>query len=625
MHNRRSILVQPSKLKADVSYWCDRLERHQALAKVHSLVIQEFCVSEWAGHPMLGDMPAVEHMNLLDDDDVFLDLPELSLYMPVALKYAHHSTEDKGMAPWECLAEFVARLPALSDLYYDLSKTPPNCVLQAVQRSQSQLHLSRLWFCDYLRYENRAPTELCVLRSPGLRGITARSCGYDINGGEDYTHEAILSLVNESNSEIEHLSLLTDHEGLAQNMFYSLQDHYPRRPWPGFNDSKGIPSGHRANLKSFELGGAGYVRMDLLETSFRKCNMSALTTLKLRIPSSHRGFRWLATQVKLPSLTTLVLGETDDGAKLRFDGCGNRNPVSEFLASLPPLKVIRFIGDIDQTSLDVTMQVHGQSLKRLWFPHPRERCKTFFDPTRVRSIESNCPMLEDLSLSIPRSFGDMREVEMYRALGGLPRLQRLAIALDCEDTSLHARDEDDCDPTPIYPDFDGLDEEGAGGQLARTMGFGRRVWKGHIRRAIQNSALDEGLARSIFATIRESKPRGDDILPLQRLELRPVRGIYTAESRDTIEEVGRWWLLRKEQLYSSNVIATELRCPADLDEERYGRRAGEDDLDSGMKAIYRKIWPSASSLSAANNGNLAWKAFPLATEPFSSDKHPNVS
>ena len=124
---------------------------------------------------------------------------------------------------------------------------------------------------------------------------------------------------------------------------------------------------------------------------------------------------------------------------------------------------------------------------------------------------------------------------------------------------------------------------------------------------MQNAAVDEVLARSIFHTIRYAKPPGERNLTFSRLELRPCRGIYIVEASEVIEVIGQWWILESSITSEDSIRATKLRYPGDVIDEQFGP---PQDLDSAMNGIFRKIWPGNPAGEKA--WNLDWQSLPLA-------------
>jgi hypothetical protein len=206
--------------------------------------------------------------------------------------------------------------------------------------------------------------------------------------------------------------------------------------------------------------------------------------------------------------------------------------------------------------------------------------------------------------------GDEKEVQMYRALGSLPRLQTLSLALDCEDVSLDLQ-APGFEPTAIHPSFDDFDQEFSETFVASGAGYGRQPRKGHIRLAMLNAAIDETLARSIFGAISDAKPKVDRTLPFERLELAPFRGAYTEEASEAIDVVAQWWLVERDERadYRDHIIATENRYAEDAPEGERGPSAG---LDPEIESIFRKIWPGSPDNDS--DWTLDWISLPLALE-----------
>ena len=612
IRSSQDIFSDVSLLDIEVGCWDDLLTRHNAHGRVRSLEVNEYCITEQSSNAH-GRSHHFHHIDHLDSQDEFADPWRGSLRMPCCLKQANYPTYDEEEAAWSVLSAFMHQLSTLTDIYFNCSRPLPRCILEPVQRLKTRpnIHLASFWFRDFLRDSDGA-MELPMLLSSQLRSIRARSCGYTSNGDVDYTHEGVLCLTNGLNSGIRDLSLLTDLEGLPQRMAGALSHRTERAPWDGFQDANTMATKQSAKLASFELGGNGPVYLELLETSFRHCDMSNLTLLKLRIPPTHKGLGWVAENVSLPSLRVLVLGV--DHSRLQDFECGDHDLTSTFLDSVPPLEALRFVSDINEATFEVLLKRHGQSLRRLWFPPPQTNSKIFADSSQVDDISEYCRRLEDLALSIPRSMGDAKEVQMYRALGSLPRLQTLSLALDCEDVSLDLQ-APGFGPTSILPSFDDFDQEFSETFAAQRTGYGRRPRKGHIRLAMLNAALDEDLARSIFDTISDAKPKGDRTLPFERLELAPFRGAYTEEASEAIDAVSQWWLVERDPRadHRHHIIATENRFTEDLTEE-YSPPAG---LDPGIESIFRKVWPK--NPDKASDWTLDWTSLPLALELPSRD------
>ncbi|KMP00757.1 hypothetical protein CIRG_00899 [Coccidioides immitis RMSCC 2394] len=158
------------------------------------------------------------------------------------------------------------------------------------------------------------------------------------------------------------------------------------------------------------------------------------------------------------------------------------------LPSLDSIKLMRYCGDMSfQEILE-----HG-TLRRLCILPGAERAVRPFVMTRekIDSILAYCPRIEDLTVSIPRTNGDFREVEIHRALAQMPRLKKLEIFFDC---------------SGFY------DWRKGGSSLQPTSPLGYA----DIQDILINASIYEPLIYSIFRTIIEASAR--EFPPLQRLK-----------------------------------------------------------------------------------------------------------
>lgn len=205
--------------------------------------------------------------------------------------------------------------------------------------------------------------------------------------------------------------------------------------------------------------------------------------------------------------------------------------------------------------------------------------------------------------------GDAKEVHLYRELSELLNLKRLMLYLDCEDTTLDLGITDD-EPTKIYPSFDEFDKEFCRTRSPTRLGHNRKPRNGHIRVAMINAALDERLARSILATISDSRAATPGARMLEHLELRPIRGQYTEETSEVIKTIGLWWQLERSQRDDSRdrIEATRLCHPGDVLTTQMGPPKR---LSRQAETIFRKIWRDAGK-----NWSEEWSSWPLDTEAY---------
>ncbi|KFY95394.1 hypothetical protein V500_02786 [Pseudogymnoascus sp. VKM F-4518 (FW-2643)] len=335
-------------------------------------------------------------------------------------------------------------------------------------------------------------------------------------------------------------------------------------------------------------------------------DFSVLRSLKLESVMQEDAAEFLSTNCSFPSLTNLYLKL---GARYYMDPSPTKeyfDAANRFLCSLPHLNTLSLVGDIPQITLDTALGHHGSSLHKLLLS--RQQVTGDRLQRHIADIREYCPLLEDLSLSIPRSRGDATEVAAYKTLGSIPRLQRLSLGLDASDFAVLYEDDDNDDEEPTIPNdptFDEFDQE------FFTESFGayyRKPRNGHIRDALINSALDEPLARESFGAIVSGKP--DGALPLEELEVRTYGGCQFTHRQGqlllittVIDSLSRQWLVKRNPRDDSRqeLVVKEL-----------GGETGADNtpLDSMIEPIFRKIWPAKHN-EGGNNWRDDWNSWPL--------------
>jgi hypothetical protein len=149
----------------------------------------------------------------------------------------------------------------------------------------------------------------------------------------------------------------------------------------------------------------------------------------------------------------------------------------------------------------------------------------------IDQLATLCPHLEELAVEMRRSRGDASEVALYRVLGRLPRLRCLTIELDASPAPLIQVVKEDgtvARDTRVEPWFDTWGAEYLRGMRIEKGSIPSLYpyRKGHLLDVFVNSAVDEELARSIFAVIDGAKRTigGGGVIPLERLEVAAVKG-----------------------------------------------------------------------------------------------------
>ena len=605
---------EPTRTRLDllprIESWLSFLDRRSAKRHVRSLMVtqkENDSVITGASYP--------EYLDSAERDDALLVSPERrcdwNQWSEPAAKYPPKEQCD---TVWERLSQLIGRLPALTSFTWDCSWPLPDQIIAALQhRPLADLHLNSFWFADEMREENTSPTELALLSDSRLRSITSRSIEVLGYCKGDYTHEAILDLVSGINPYVRHVSFLSERNQHSPGSFFLdqiMKVRDLRAPWPGLRRPRGLRA-PCAKLQSLEVGP---LSIGLFHSVFQNCDLTELQVLKLLVHYNYKGLDYITSSVRFPRLRSLVFGSTASTTFLESEH-GEKSYAVPFINSLPSLKAIRFVAQVDQDILDSTLQRHRPSLQRLWFAPPSRREELSFDAQQVTQLRQSLPLLEDLATSIPRSLGDESEVALYRCFGSFSRLSRLSLYLDCDDANLlvDAADEDDdnYDTEPVYyADFDDFDREHVSGSGPFDTSDTRQVRNGHVRHALMNAALDKNLARAIFDAIATSKPGLASDIPLQRLELRPIRGEYYSMTVEIFMHLSQWWLVESFAGRAEGVrpITTPIRCPGDRDLE--AETPALPVLEIEIDRIFQKIWPRAS---ASDSWYYGWSSLPLKT------------
>lgn len=604
--DRRRPTTTELDLVPRIDGWLSLLDCRSANRHVRSLIVtqkQIDFVTDRASWP--------EYLDTVAREDALLVFPERECdwnrWLEPAAKYP---TKEQYDIVWERLSELIDRLPALTSFKWDCSWPLPGQVIEALRlRPFVALHLDFFWFADKMRVENTNPPELALLSDSRIHSIRSRSIEVVGYYEGDYTHEVILDLVSGINPHIRNVSFLADrnqHSPNGQLLYDTMKERYQRALWPGLSRPDILRSPY-ARLQSLEIGP---LSIRLCQIVFQKCDLTDLKMLKLLVHYCYKGLYYIASSVRFPSLKSLVLGSKGWMIYQKSEQ-GEKNLAVPFLSSLPALEAIRFIDQVDQDILESTLRRHGPTLRRLWFAPPSMKEEISFDAQHVAQLRQSLPLLEELALLIPRSLGDASEVALYRCLGTFSRLSRLSLYLDCNDTNLLVDDvnEDNSDTEPVlYADFDDFDKEHIAQPGTVDFSDTRQVRNGHVRHALMNAAVDKDLSRAVFDAIAASKPGLASDFPLQRLELRPIRGEYYSMTREILTTLSQWWLVETFAGGTEvvNPIVTPIRCPGDSDLE--SMIPALPVLGAGLDPIFQRIWPSAS-----NSWYYDWCSVPLET------------
>lgn len=588
----RIIVSRPEKLQIDVDRWLQVLQSNDSLRHVRRVEV-EGCM-----RIATYDGPGATYTPWLkdyDEDDVFSRVPH---YMENFIDNQSFKAVQENDEVWEPLAHLVGRLPGISDFVYAGLNSFSPCLLETLHnhRHDCRLHSYNFQLRSLQPPCYVDPFELKLATSPCLHSLRLR-CESSGLTGDNMT--AALQMASGLAPNLKRVSVSLQPSSGELN---SLSREH-RRPWEGFPGTNNRLSLGCGFLTGLELGHYGSWSQKVLEAWSRHSDLSALLTLKLRNDIGPEVLSWAALYVNFRSLTTLILDV--DLACYGDSWTGSaQDAAASFLKSLPPLRALQVTADLGLSVLNAILERHGSALHRFWLSN----CAIIHEETRpiatadqVRRIVRLCPRMEDLMLSIPRSKGDKGEVAIYRCLGQLPRLQRLALTLDCSDP--HSESESygsaSCDEEDDQDTF----ESSGGCDAPRSS---------QIRSAFMNSALDGNLAISILRTISQSRPPG--AFRLETLKLNVAGGStfgFGINGRwgdsffhDMLRVLGRSWLCiwhprddRKDE-----VVVTEI--------DQRAREEAEMELGTKLwefEAVFRKIWPNGEE----DDWRKDWQSLPL--------------
>ncbi|CZR69266.1 uncharacterized protein PAC_19166 [Phialocephala subalpina] len=328
----------------------------------------------------------------------------------------------------------------------------------------------------------------------------------------------------------------------------------PRPPWHGFSLLTKAAVNRCGSLIKLEL------RHDDIDEIFKWHDRTNLSTLEyLEIEANTRwtmaAIRWMKTY-NFDSLKTLILRSWNfEQDETSHQACNS------FLRSLRPLKTLELEINADLTlgTVEAIVGKHGPSLQKLSLAYS-EGGNTFVIPlTHIEKIHTNCPLVEELKVAIPRS----------KEMSKRPPVENVAIKNDSS--------------------FNESEQEmfSIGGTPVR-----RGPRNGHIRDDWMNCAIDETLARSIFEVI--SSARGQSGYPLEHLEL-----VWTGTSRLGIDDlrlleldwvrkvIARDWFVdrnpRDDMRNEFLVTARDAEYAADV------LRMSPRHLDPSLDAVFRSV------------------------------------
>ncbi|KAH6629785.1 hypothetical protein C7974DRAFT_395218 [Boeremia exigua] len=500
---------------------------------------------------------------------------------------------------WDPILSLIRITPHLKDLIYDCKSQFPPSLLSTLHTQYPQCRLHHLTFrFRTLLWGVPYPYEMELATSPLLYKakliFTFRDSDYD----DDFNEDALIELA----------------AGLAPNLkeiitvcimaYRSGSDYRVKETWHGLPRSR---DGTKGSLTSLSLQGVLSSSQWTLERWATHTDFKCLRYLDLGLERDYNSralngetMEWLVQNHSFPQLKTLKVSLDRDRT---FHGRPNfSEDAVSFFESLEPLEQLSVHGAIDEQTVDAILSRHGKTLQQLSLRPQESRYAEDRDPHQeipmefakehLIQIEAQCPILEDLSITIKRDMSSPSETSMYRCFSKMKRLRSLFLTLDCSNLRVSRNPE-------YNPNFEGEDQQ--------LVGRGPQK-RGDLRQTLINCAVDETLARSICYAINQDKTGTQlehlKIWTMGGCEYNSEPGVYC--DSEILRNLGRSWLIERNPRDDRNdFIIRELGKHAEALKEKLT----ESKLtESALGQVFRSIWPSREGSKGWRHD---WSSFPL--------------
>lgn len=594
---------------------------------------------------------------LRDDDslftyprDVFLKRDAPTYYpgeYPPEEVYVNPEDAHRPEPNWDLVADLLRSLPALSDLIWTCLQQLPLCLLRILHDDKRfatcRLHIRNFGLSSLATsYETVDSHELELVQSPNLYSVWFKYDRDDSYNNDDRLPEVVSYATRclASNLRIVRLRqhiipLMTPVSGGTNlHSIFARATRLLESILPSHGDKIG-------RLEQLQFAGYSYTeRLDAKQIAgWRDCtDFSALQTLVLDTYITNEVLTSLAS-CHFASLTDLSLKLEIEGSSMATSARDKERlsdttslPARDFLCSIPPLKKLRLTGEFDHSYLRDVIAHHGTSLRTLqlvskgYSPH-----RLSLLPSEVASIGHRCQAsLKDLRVQMLRSSG---EGAACSSLGSIASLQTLHLTLDASDYTALRNDEGIEPPihdpgtpyaivlAPPREHFDDFDQEFGGFDGCSDL---LDPLRGHFKDMFVNAALDQNLARAIYAKLTSAKDTLSRSIPFDRVDLQTIgggdfgQGDVQSEVEQLTNELQRRWVVQRNWTSAEEQFTlTELECDRlystshrRIAESESSDRKNMDvrELDPRVEIIFRRLWPAKANGSDWRND---WHSFPL--------------
>ncbi|KAI8937393.1 hypothetical protein NX059_005120 [Plenodomus lindquistii] len=515
------------------------------------------------------------------------------------------SAEDMAWAPF---LDVLKATVGLRDLIYECRNQLPPSLLRTLHKQHPSCRLHHLTFrFRTLLWGVPYPYEMELATSPSLYRLNVFCTNQDSDADFDYNEDAVMELAAGLAPNLKEVTILKSDSPLA-----SSRRSERRPPWQGLPGYSREMVGSLTSLSVLQHG------RDVIQTWAKHTDFTKLQHLRmgkgLRAPLhgiSGEEMEWMAQNTSFPSLKTLCINlDRHDTYHEMPNYCDN---AINFFQSLESLEELFIYGPMEPRMLKVVLTHHGPTLKKLSMVpeeprslvRDRQHIPLTFTEDRVMQIQALCPVLENLTIPVCRDKSSASEAAIYRRFSEMESLRVLFLILDCATWRI------DRDPT-YYPQFEGEDDE-----VISSIHY-CVVKRGHLRDHFINSAVDEGLARSIWMRITQNKIGKR----LERLKLWTKDAFYTGPAEYVLprrfnKSTARSWLIERSPRDDREEVTVKELMQRAREEQRLFIPATEHrdpnatGVDRSLKEvieIFESIWPPKPG---SRDWREDWASFPL--------------
>ena len=539
-------VLKTGKLHRDIQNWLRIFSRIGASVHVNTLTVSGFLL------PVQGEEDEKESWELTDDNYYGEDEIDGHTFNLTFTQDGPTEVKPQEAAAWGRLAEFISAFQGLAELVWKSDNQFPPAILDVIHKHHPQCRLSVETFrWRTLNKETPSASEMALAISPCLHKIIVRHVFMDSRAMTDYNEVAVVEMIRGMSPSLKEVTIVECRAASSAPLIRARMQGLKRQPWKGFPGREAFST--RGSLEKLELIGCGTATDATFKAWDVRTDLKLLRYLSLS-RTAIGAMRWVAENRPFDQLKGLEI-------KLLRD-YGTEEPhfgpqAVKFFASLNPLESLSICGDLEAEIFHTVLAHHGPTLKKLelspgdskYFRQTGNQA-IILENEHFSLIQAQCPLLEELDLSVRRRRSGPEEIEAYKIFGRIPELRHLYIRLDCARQPVMREDAPDTPAeAPVDPSYDAYESE----FFDPLVGSLRN---GDIATALLNAALDEQLAREIWYIIRGASPSGSKLQSLKlfpyagdRLGIRDTPGHLS----DIVRHISRCYFLEKDCLSNEDV------------------------------------------------------------------------